>query len=113
MEITIVECLTGLKTLAHNVPKRLVMINSKYNSSMKVKDLVRQRLVELREERGWTQKEVASRLNISQRAYSHYESGSRSISLELLVDIAELYGVNVSFLVAEKTTWGDCPKTSL
>ena len=78
------------------------MINSKYNKAMKVKDLVRQRLVELREEQGWTQKEVASRLNISQRAYSHYESGSRSISIELLVDIAELYGVSVSSLVARE-----------
>lgn len=77
------------------------MNDNKYNNGMKVKEAVRLRLAELREERGWTQKEVASRLNISQRAYSHYENGSRNISLELLVDIATLYDVGVDFLLAD------------
>lgn len=77
------------------------MNDNKYNNGMKVKEAVRLRLAELREERGWTQKEVASRLNISQRAYSHYENGSRNISLELLVDIATLYDVGVDFLLVD------------
>lgn len=68
---------------------------------MDVKEAMRKKLVELREERGWTQKEVASKLNISQRAYSHYENGSRNVSFEMLVDIASLYGVGVSFFADE------------
>ena len=66
---------------------------------MNVKEILRKHLVELREKNSWTQSEIASRLNISQRTYSHYENGSRNIPLEVLVDIANLYEVNVDFLV--------------
>ena len=69
---------------------------------MSINDIVRQKMAELREERGWTQTEVASRLNISQRAYSHYENGSRNISVEMLTRLADLYDVPVSFILDEK-----------
>lgn len=57
------------------------------------------RLEDLREERNWTQKAVASELHISQRAYSHYENGTRSIPIEILIRSADLYNVSIDYIV--------------
>lgn len=69
---------------------------------MNTTDIIRQHLIELRESHGWTQADVAAKLNMSQRAYSHYENGSRNISVDTLVIIARLYGVSTDFLVGEE-----------
>ena len=38
-------------------------------------------------------------LNISQRAYAHYEAGTREIPIEILKKIADIYNVNLDYLV--------------
>lgn len=58
-----------------------------------------EKIQDLREENFWTQKYVAYRLNISQRAYSYYENGSRSIPLEVLCQLADLYDVSTDYLL--------------
>lgn len=58
-----------------------------------------ERFQDLREERFWTQKYVAHQLNIAQRTYSHYENGTRSIPLELLCALADLYEVSTDYLL--------------
>ena len=58
-----------------------------------------ERFQDLREEHFWTQKYVAHQLNIAQRTYSHYENGPRSIPLELLCVLADLYEVNTDYLL--------------
>jgi transcriptional regulator with XRE-family HTH domain len=58
-----------------------------------------ERLQDLREENFWTQSYVAHKLNIAQRTYSHYENGTRSIPLELLCAIADLYNVSTDYLL--------------
>ena len=45
------------------------------------------RLRDLREDADLTQAQVGALLNISQRAYSHFESGTRSIPVEILVGL--------------------------
>ena len=40
-----------------------------------------ERIKNLREDNDLSQKELAKKLNISQRAYSHYESGDRNMPL--------------------------------
>ena len=57
------------------------------------------RLQDLREENFWTQKYVAHYLNISQRAYSYYENGERSIPTETLCRLADLYGVSIDYML--------------
>lgn len=57
------------------------------------------RLQDLREEHFWPQKYVAHYLNISQRAYSYYENGERSIPLETLCRLADMYGVSVDYIL--------------
>lgn len=53
-------------------------------------------LAKFRMENGMTQKELASRLTISQAMISQYESGSRNISLSTLCDIVSKLGKKVS-----------------
>ena len=58
-----------------------------------------ERIKDLREERFWAQKYVAAKLNISQRAYSHYENGDRSLPVEVLNGLADLYGVSTDYIL--------------
>lgn len=58
-----------------------------------------QRLRELREEEGLTQKQVAEKLGISSVTYLHYEKAQREPSLSMLADIAKLFGVSVDYLL--------------
>ena len=57
------------------------------------------RLLELRQEHNLTQKQLAKILNISQRSYSHYETGSRQIPIELLIALADYYDVSIDYIV--------------
>ena len=57
------------------------------------------RLRDLREDHDLKQEEVAKLLGIQQTVYSRYERGSRTIPLEHLVKLAELYQVSVDALL--------------
>ena len=52
----------------------------------------------IREDHDYTQAFVASRLGISQRAYSHYETGNRKITLEMAIELAKLFEVDMNEL---------------
>lgn len=53
----------------------------------------------LREDMDLTQKYIAHILNISQRTYSHYENGDRSIPIEILIKLADFYDTSIDYLV--------------
>lgn len=56
------------------------------------------RIRDLREDNDLHQKDLASYLNISQRTYSHYENGDRSIPLDLLIRLASYYKTSLDYL---------------
>ncbi len=58
-----------------------------------------QRLVELRTEKGKSQKDVAADLGVSQALLSHYEKGIREYSLSFLCRAAEYYGVTTDYIL--------------
>ncbi|MDE6853246.1 MAG: helix-turn-helix domain-containing protein [Lachnospiraceae bacterium] len=58
-----------------------------------------ERIRNLREDRDLTQAELADYLNISQRAYSHYENGERAIPVEILIKLAIYYATSIDYLV--------------
>jgi Zn-dependent peptidase ImmA (M78 family)/transcriptional regulator with XRE-family HTH domain len=62
---------------------------------------VGQRIRTIREARGWTQGELAARLQRTQTAVSYWESGRRSLSLDDLVDVAQVLGVPNSELLPD------------
>ena len=64
--------------------------------SMKI---FQERLVELRKERHFSQREMAKFLNISQPSYIRYENGKAEPSLENLSKIARIFDVSTDYLV--------------
>ena len=60
-------------------------------------------LKELRIESKKTQTQVAKELNITQRAYSYYETGKNEPSIDLLIDIANYYKIPIDILVGRYT----------
>ena len=57
------------------------------------------RLKDLREDADLTQTQISKQLNISQRAYSHYENGTRDIPTNILISIADFYQVSIDYLL--------------
>ena len=61
--------------------------------------MVYRRIRDLREDRDLTQSTIARYLNITQRAYSRYETGERSIPVEVLSALADFYDTSVDYLI--------------
>lgn len=57
-----------------------------------------ERIKSLREERGWTQEELAKKISIGQQYISKYESGKAFPSFKTLEKLADAFGVSVDFL---------------
>ncbi|MCI9415046.1 MAG: helix-turn-helix transcriptional regulator [Clostridiales bacterium] len=57
------------------------------------------RLRDLREDHDWTQQQLARQLFIDQRTYSSYERGAREIPLSVLIQLADIYGVSMDYLL--------------
>lgn len=55
----------------------------------------------LREDSDLTQTDIANILHVSQRAYSHYENGTREIPIPILINLARYYNVSIDYLVGE------------
>ena len=58
-----------------------------------------ERIHTLRIEHNLSQAEVANILNIKQRSYSHYETGSRAIPIETLIALCDYYDVTLDYIV--------------
>jgi len=59
-------------------------------------------LYELRTQSGWTQTDVAEKLNIKYQSYQAYELGISVPSLQNFIALAELYEVSLDYLVGKK-----------
>jgi len=53
----------------------------------------------LRIDHGYTQKQIAEHLGISQNTYSQYEIGALNYPVDALCKLADLYGVSVDYLL--------------
>lgn len=57
------------------------------------------RLRDMREDHDLTQQTVADTIFIRQSTYSQYETGRRSVPVEVVVRLAEFYGTSVDYLL--------------
>lgn len=57
------------------------------------------RLRELREDKDFTQSQIAKLLNMSQTGYSKYETGENDIPTRVLIDLAKFYHTSVDYLL--------------
>ncbi|MDO4274650.1 MAG: helix-turn-helix transcriptional regulator [Eubacteriales bacterium] len=58
-----------------------------------------QRIQDLRTDSDLSQRQISEILHISQRSYSHYETGSRNIPIEMLIRLADYYDISIDYLV--------------
>lgn len=54
----------------------------------------------LRENSGYTQKQIADFLGVNRSAYANYEAGDRNVPLPVLESVAKLFGIDLSVLLA-------------
>ena len=66
-----------------------------------LREIIGQNLTELRKQKGYTQISLAERLNYSDKAISKWEKGTSLPSIDVLLDLADLYGVTLDYLVKE------------
>lgn len=53
----------------------------------------------LRTQHGYTQKKIAIDLEISERAYQHYENGTRKPDFYGMIKLADYFNVSIDYLV--------------
>ena len=60
---------------------------------------VYKRIRDMREDKDLTQTQLAKEINVSQRTYSYYENGERTIPPEVLIALAKFYNVSVDYIL--------------
>lgn len=66
------------------------------------------RIRDLREDNDLTQSEIAKAIGVSQRAYSYYENGERTLTPEILLKLSKYYEVSIDYILDNT----DNPKTN-
>lgn len=59
------------------------------------------RIKNLREDRDYSQKEIAEYLNMSQTGYSKYEVGTNDIPTHVLIKLANFYDTSIDYLLGQ------------
>ena len=57
------------------------------------------KIIRLRRKNGWSQEELAEKMNVSRQAVSKWESGASDPSTSNLLALAKLYGISAEELL--------------
>ncbi len=68
------------------------------------------RLKDLREDNDLYQKDIAKVLNMNQQQYSRYETGIRSLPIELLDTLADFYNTSTDYILGRTNEKKPYPK---
>ena len=71
------------------------------------------RIKEIREDKGYTQKDIAKILNTTQQQYSKYELGIQIITLEKINILADFYNTSIDYLIGRTDIRKPYPKSIL
>ena len=64
------------------------------------------RFLELRMEKGLSQREIAKLMNVSQGTYNNWENGRTQPSIEQLIALSKLFSVSVDYLLGNTDEYG-------
>ena len=78
--------------------------------SMRYEMMTYENIRSLRIDKGYTQKQIAEQLGVSQNTYSQYEIGVLNYPIEALEKLADFYGVSVDYLLGRTNTKTPYPK---
>lgn len=65
------------------------------------------RIRRLRKDQGMTQAQLAAELNIGDRHLRKIEAGEKGPSIEILIEIATLFGVSLDYIILGKQSQSD------
>lgn len=68
---------------------------------------MKNRLRELRIERGLLQKDVAKAMNISAQSLGYYENWVNKPDPDMLIKLADFYGVSIDYLLGRENEYGE------
>jgi len=68
-----------------------------------------EKLQMLRKARGWSQEELAQRINVSRQALSKWESGASIADTENVVALSRLFGVSTDYLLLRESEAASAP----
>lgn len=71
------------------------------------------RLKDLREDKDYTQQDVANYLDCSRSTYSNYEQEIRNVPIETLCKLADLYKTSVDYLIGRTDEIKPYPKSKI
>lgn len=57
----------------------------------------------IREDRGYTQQQIAEVIGTTRQYYSDYENGKRDIPIRIYITLSRFYGVSIDYLAGETT----------
>lgn len=60
------------------------------------------KIIKLRKENGWSQEEMANKLNVSRQAVSKWEGGNAIPDLEKIINMSALFGVSTDYLLKDE-----------
>ena len=72
--------------------------------------MLSKRITYLRQEAKMNQKELAQKLNLSPSAIGMYELGKRIPSLDVLIDLSDIFEVSLDYLITGSNYSRDNPK---
>lgn len=60
------------------------------------------RLKECRLKHGYSQEQLAAKLNVARPTYTRYETGSRGLPVEMLMKLADIYGCTTDEILGSR-----------
>ena len=60
---------------------------------------MKERIIELREKKGWSQEELASKMTVDLETIANWEKGESSPIVDQIVSLANIFGVSMDYLV--------------
>ena len=58
-----------------------------------------ERLKKEREQKGWSQEELATKIHVSRQSVSKWETGKNYPSIEVIIDLSDLFGITIDELL--------------
>lgn len=65
--------------------------------------ILTEKILQLRKQNGWSQEELAEKLNVSRQSVSKWESGASIPDLGKILSMSEIFGVSTDYLLKEET----------
>ncbi|MCM1027322.1 MAG: helix-turn-helix transcriptional regulator [Roseburia sp.] len=73
--------------------------------------ILAEKIMQLRKKNGWSQEELAEKLNISRQSVSKWESGASIPDLDRIVALSGLFGVSTDYLLKDEIEEEQFPET--